>query len=186
MKELFYVLPVIESDEVMLKQIDESDLDELFSIYNNTKVFEFCGILPKHKKETVRKMIGHFQRDFNKKSRMKLGIYLKSSSKLVGIIECMDYKKKVQMITIGYYLAEEHWGKGIATKALSILTNYVFNETNIQRIQAEVMVENIVSKRVLLKNSYVLEGTIRQGGFWPSKGVIDYELYSILKKEYET
>ena len=90
------------------------------------------------------------------------------------------------MITIGYYLAEEHWGKGIATKALSILTNYVFNETNIQRIQAEVMVENMASKGVLLKNGYVLEGTIRQGGFWPSKGVIDYELYSILKKEYET
>ena len=181
MKAIFDVSPIIESDEILLQSISESDIDELFSIYDNENVFKYCGILPKHNKGTVKKMVGHFQRDFNKKSRMKLGIYLKSTSKLVGIIECMDYKKKVEMITIGYYLAEEYWGRGIASEALSMMTNYIFNETSIQRIQAEVMVENTASKQVLLKNGYRKEGTIRQGAFWPGKGIIDYEIYGILK-----
>lgn len=64
-------------------------------------------------------MIGHFERDYNKKSRVKWGIFTNSESdRLVGIIEAFDFNQKVNMVTIGYFLAESYWGKGIATRAV--------------------------------------------------------------------
>ncbi|MET3196689.1 RimJ/RimL family protein N-acetyltransferase [Bacillus sp. OAE603] len=88
------------------------------------------------------------------------------------------------MVTIGYYLAEEYWGCGIATEAVSVLLAFLFNEGNVNRIQAEVMPQNELSKKVLQKNGFLKEGTLRQATIWSGKGIVDLEIYSILKEEY--
>lgn len=182
---IFGEFPVLESNNLILKKIEKEDVQEVFEIYNNDKVFEFCGILPKHNIETVSKMIGHFERDYNKKSRIKLGIFLKNeNNKLIGIIEAMDFNQKVNMVTIGYFLAEEYWGKGIASEAVSILIKFLFENVDINRIQAEVMLANKASKRVLLKNGFIKEGLLRQAAFWSGRGIVDLEIFSILRRDY--
>lgn len=182
---IFGEFPVLESNNLILKKIEKEDVQEVFAIYNNDKVFEFCGILPKHNIENVGKMIGHFERDYNKKSRIKLGIFLKNeNNKLIGIIEAMDFNQKVNMVTIGYFLAEEYWGKGIASEAVSILIKFLFKNVDINRIQAEVMLANKASKRVLLKNGFTKEGLLRQAAFWSGRGIVDLEIFSILRGDY--
>ncbi|MNI24214.1 putative ribosomal N-acetyltransferase YdaF [compost metagenome] len=130
-------------------------------------------------------MIGHFERDYNKRSRVKWGIFANDESdRLLGIIEAQDFNQKVNMVSIGYFLAESHWGKGIATEAVQILLNYLFREVHVNRIQAEVMPLNETSKKVLLKNGFIKEGTLRQATLWSGKGIVDLEIYSILKADY--
>ena len=68
---IFGMFPVLESNNLILKKIEKEDVKEVFAIYNNDKVFEFCGILPKHNIDTVGNMIGHFERDYNTKRRIK-------------------------------------------------------------------------------------------------------------------
>lgn len=70
---VFDEFPIIKSDRFILKKIDANHLEDVFEIYSNDKVFEYCGIIPKHNKETVKSMIGHFERDFNKKVPSKMG-----------------------------------------------------------------------------------------------------------------
>ena len=106
-EKVFKQFPTLHSTNLQLRKIEESHIQELFAIYDNDIVFEYCGIIPKHNLQTVQKMIGHFERDYTKKSRIKWGIFEKSQSeKLLGIIEAMDFNQKVDMVTIGYYLAE--------------------------------------------------------------------------------
>jgi [ribosomal protein S5]-alanine N-acetyltransferase len=64
---VFEQFPILKSDDLVLKKIEVTHLDEVFGIYNNDRVFEYCGIIPKHNKETVKTMIGHFERDYHKK-----------------------------------------------------------------------------------------------------------------------
>ncbi len=182
---IFDKFPILESNNLILKQIESKDVQEVFSIYNNDKVFEFCGILPKNNINTVAKMIGHFERDYNKKSRVKWGIYSKiENDKLVGIIEAMDFKKKINMTTIGYYLAEEYWGRGIASDAVGLLIEFLFQTVGINRIQADVMLANEASKKVLLKNGFLKEGLLRQAALWAGKGIVDLEVYGIVRSDY--
>lgn len=47
---LYEDFPAIEGNRLSLKKIEVSHLDDVFSIYNNDRVFEYCGILPKHNK----------------------------------------------------------------------------------------------------------------------------------------
>ncbi|MED1785465.1 GNAT family protein [Brevibacillus fortis] len=183
---LFNQFPIRKSDEYTLKKIEEQHLDEVFEIYSNDNVFAYCGIIPKHKKETVKSMIGHFERDYLKKSRIKWGIFANDNPEhLLGIVEAFDFNQKVNMVTIGYFLSEAHWGKGIATEAVKILLPFLFMDVKINRIQAEVMPPNEISKKVLLKNGFTKEGTVRQATLWAGKGIVDLEIYGILKEDYE-
>jgi ribosomal-protein-alanine N-acetyltransferase len=186
LKAVFEQFPVLESPNLVLKKIEPEDWQGVYAIYNNDKVFTYCGIFPKHNLETVKSMIGHFDRDYRKKSRVKCGIYLKGEgNKLTGIIEAMDFNQKVNMVTIGYFLAEAYWGKGIASESVRILVKFLFEKVNLNRIQADVMPANEVSKKVFIKNGFIKEGTLRQANFWPGKGVVDLEIYGLLKEEYQ-
>ncbi|MNO24361.1 putative ribosomal N-acetyltransferase YdaF [compost metagenome] len=185
LEAVFGQFPILQSDDIVLKKIEDHHLDEVFEIYNNDKVFEYCGIIPKHNKDTVKNMIGHFERDYNKRSRVKWGIFYNSQpDRLMGIIEALDFNQKVNVVTIGYFLSESQWGKGIATETVNLLLNFLFMSVNVNRIQAEVMPLNENSKKVLLKNGFIKEGTLRQATLWSGKGIIDIEIYSILKEDY--
>jgi ribosomal-protein-alanine N-acetyltransferase len=182
---IFDRFPRLESKALVLKRIEKEDVNEVFAIYDNERVFEYCGILSKHNIKTVESMIGHFERDYNKKSRVKLGIFLKKEEeKLAGIIEIMDFNQRVEMVTVGYFLAEEYWGRGIASEALGILVKFLFEEVQVNRIHAEVMPANTASQKVLSKNGFIREGLLRQASFWPGKGVVDLEVFGMLREEY--
>lgn len=183
---VFGQFPILKSDTLTLKKVEEHHLEEVYDIYSNDTVFENCGIIPKYNKATVKNMIGHFERDFNKRSRIKWGIVTnEDSERVVGIMEAFDFNQKVNMATIGYFLAESQWGQGIAAEATRIVVKFLFEEVGVNRIQAEVMPANERSKRVLLKNGFIKEGTLRQASLWSGKGIVDLEIYGLLQEEYK-
>lgn len=62
---------------------------------------------------------------------------------------------------IGYWLGEPFWGRGIMTEAVGALTGYAFGAFDVGRLEAGVFSGNVASMRVLEKNGYTLEGTLR-------------------------
>ena len=66
---------------------------------------------------------------------------------------------------IGYWIAEDHWGKGIGTEAVSKMTNNAFSDTKIVRLCAPVYNPNKASMRVLEKCGYTLEAIHRKAAF---------------------
>ncbi len=82
---------------------------------------------------------------------------------------------------IGYWLGREHWGKGIATAAVNYLTDYVFERTDIVRLQADVYRGNDASARVLEKCGYVREGVLRKM-IYKNERFYDCLLYARIKE----
>lgn len=185
-KNPYEQFPHIVAEEVTLRKIVPSDLDSLFEIYSNEKLFQYSPVMLKKNKDTVANMIGHFERDFHKRKEIFLGICLNSDpNNIVGVAEMFDYSSDVNMITIGYRLNDRYWAKGIAAKTVKAMTDYLFKDIGINRIQAFVMPENIKSQQVLQRNGFVKEGIIRQGYVWKGHGVVDLILYSLLKADFE-
>ncbi len=87
-----------------------------------------------------------------------------------------------QTAELGYYIAEEYWGKGIMTEAVKQICEYVFAKSDIIRIYAEPFAYNIASCRVLEKVGFQYEGTLRSNAVKNGR-VIDMEMYSLLKAE---
>lgn len=83
---------------------------------------------------------------------------------------------------LGYYIAEEYWGKGIMTEAVRQICQYVFEKSDIIRIYAEPFAYNVASCRVLEKAGFRYEGTLRNNAVKNGK-VIDMKMYSLPKAE---
>ncbi|MGN0639215.1 MAG: GNAT family N-acetyltransferase [Huintestinicola sp.] len=81
---------------------------------------------------------------------------------------------------LGYYLAEEYWGRGIMTIAVRQLCEKLFAETDIIRIFAEPFDYNVGSRRVLEKAGFQLEGILKNNAFKNGK-VLDMALYAYTK-----
>ncbi len=63
---------------------------------------------------------------------------------------------------IGYWLAVEHWGKGIASEAARLVTEYAFDNLNLARLEAAVLESNGASARVLEKAGFRQHGKLRK------------------------
>ena len=87
-----------------------------------------------------------------------------------------------QTAELGYYIAEEYWGKGITTEAVKQICKYVFQRSDILRIYAEPFAHNLASCRVLEKAGFQCEGTLRSNAVKNGQ-VMDMRMYSFLKTE---
>jgi len=83
---------------------------------------------------------------------------------------------------IGYWLGEPFWGKGYATEAVNLLTQYAFDELKLVRIYAGVFAGNVASARVLKKAGYCLEAVLQSSVIKQGK-LLDQHLYSILNNK---
>ena len=183
-KDLFASYPYLQSDTLILRKIEKTDLDGMAEIYMNENLFRYTPGSARKTREAVENIIGHFERDFGKKKTLMLAICLANDpGRIVGIAEMFDYELVARMVTIGYRIHEAYWGRGIATGAVRLMTNYLFTEIGVNRVQAFVMPENTRSHGVLQNNGFTREGTIRQGYLWAGRGVVDLTLYSLLRSD---
>ncbi len=98
----------------------------------------------------------------------------------IGVFRQSNIHRKTA--ELGYYIAEEYWGKGIMTEAVNQICEYVFGNSDILRIYAEPFAYNAASCRVLEKAGFHYEGTLRNNALKNGK-VIDMKMYSLLKED---
>jgi len=82
---------------------------------------------------------------------------------------------------VGYWLGEPFWGRGIATRAVQALTQWVFATTPLVRLYAHVFEWNPASSRVLEKAGYSLEGRMRRSVVKNAQ-IIDQLIYAIVRE----
>jgi [ribosomal protein S5]-alanine N-acetyltransferase len=77
----------------------------------------------------------------------------------VGFVRGTDVER--YSAEIGYWLGSQHWGRGIMTEALTLVTAYAFESLNLLRLYALPFADNDASVRVLEKAGYAREGLLR-------------------------
>ncbi len=110
-----------------------------------------------------------------KKDKTKIGILHFFQTKFGGYSTVTE---------IGYMLLPDVRGKGYTTEAVKIIVDYLFLLKDIPRIQAIINENNLGSKRVLEKNGFIKEGTLRKMGFIRGQ-YLDGVMYSILREEWK-
>ena len=81
----------------------------------------------------------------------------------IGVYPQSDIHEKCA--EIDYWLAEEHWGKGIMPKAVEEIVVYGFRTFDIVRIFAQPFATNLKSHRVLEKTGFTLEARLKKSIF---------------------
>ena len=85
--------------------------------------------------------------------------------------------------TMGYSLEPRAWGRGIGTRAVSMLLDLAFGSGRMHRVECTIMVENEASRRLVERLGFTQEGRLRSLVEMPG-GRRDFYLYSILREEW--
>lgn len=141
----------IETERLILRAFEQSDLDDFFEYASVKGVGERAGWKHHESKEESQQILNSFINHDK-----TFAIVLKENSKVIGslgveeygmedaLTEFLEYKGR----EIGYVLSKEYWGKGIMTEAVKAIINYLFNELNLDFLICGYYDFNNKSKRV--------------------------------------
>ncbi|MAS81161.1 MAG: GNAT family N-acetyltransferase [Legionellales bacterium] len=119
----------------------------------------------------------------NSDNSILFGIFL--DQKHVGNIKIGPVNCYHLHADVSYFIgSREAWGKGLATEAVGRVTQFAFEELELNKCNAGVYSGNPGSSRVLEKVGYKLEGCLKNELKGPA-GWEDHLLYGYLREEYE-
>jgi RimJ/RimL family protein N-acetyltransferase len=90
-----------------------------------------------------------------------------------------------QIAEISYFVRESARGRGLATRAVRLVSRWAFDDLGIQRIELRVHPENNASRRVAEKAGFVFEGTERASRAWPDGTRFDSLLFSLIPGDHQ-
>ena len=139
-----------------MKEVTQADLPGLQELVNSPRVYRYLPtFLFEQKYADLRYVIDHLYDECWKESIL-LGVFIEEE--FCGLAEMYGYRPPIHKISVGYRLLERFWGRGIASEALGMMIDYLYNDTDIEIITASTMVENRASANVLMKNGFDLVG----------------------------
>ncbi|MCJ2540954.1 MAG: GNAT family N-acetyltransferase, partial [Candidatus Thermoplasmatota archaeon] len=88
------------------------------------------------------------------------------------------------VVEIGYFVAEDHQGHGLMTRAVGAFVDHLFLEEGMNRVSARIMTENGRSRALVERLGLSLEGVHREE--YKLRGEYkDMTVYSILRPEWK-
>jgi RimJ/RimL family protein N-acetyltransferase len=165
---------LLEGRNVNLRVAEKDDLPLIAEWLNNHEFFNYAPFPQKSRAELER------QYDILP-SESKWFIVEKKDRSRVGLVY---HELEGSQMEIGYALLPSERNKGYGTEAITIIVDYLFLTRQIVRIQATTDLKNKASCRVLERNGFKCEGTIRKAGFVRGQWRDEY-LYSILREEWK-
>ncbi|KAH9682585.1 N-acetyltransferase domain-containing protein [Citrus sinensis] len=146
------------SSDISLRLLDLSDIDDFMVWASDEKVTRFCSFDSYTSKEDG---INYIK---NTVSRHPWYRAICVNNRPVGSISVTANSGNDKCRgELGYVLAADYWGKGIATKAVKMVANTIFDEwPHLERLEALVVVDNAGSQRVLEKAGFKREAVLRK------------------------
>ncbi len=166
-------IPVIESKQFILRPFKQKDAQSLKKYINNEKIYKNTLHIPyPYTIKDARKWLKKVLKQRKKKNPNQINFAIDMDSQVVGSIGLKEIEG--HKAELGYWLAEKHWGKGIMTEAVKIVTNFGFDKLGLRRIYAYVFTFNKGSIRVLEKAGYKQEGILKKHVKKEDKFMDDY------------
>lgn len=132
--------------------------------------------------EDSRNFINSAKMNFVAKGMFTFGIFFEH--RLVGIIGTHEVDRDNQKTSLGYWLAEDCQGKGVMTRAVSGILEFLFKKEGMNRIEIRCATGNLKSRAIPERLGFQHEGSMRQAE-WLYHRFVDHEVYSLLKADWK-
>jgi len=178
---LFDPFPDIDTPRLHLRAVTRADAEDMLRINADLEVIRFLARPPAASIDAIFEKIDSIQDDV----RTESAISWKLADPVTGAygggagLKCWD--KTHRRAEVGYVLARERWGQGLATEALVPILRFGFERMNLHSVEARIHPDNGASRRVVEKLGFVQEGYLRESYFNTACGAFeDTVVYSRL------
>ena len=162
----------------------------LYSIFfSSYLVVEFYDLAIFSDISQAKELVSLFNSRFESNLGIRWAIRIESESCLIGTCGFNSWNSKMKNAVIGYELTPSHWGKGYAQESVRAIVEAAFSGMlpceSIHRIQADTVLGNKGSEKLLTGVGFKEEGLRRDAGFWKNR-FHDLKCFGLLKHEFTT
>ncbi len=175
----------LENEILKLRAVEPDDLEKLYAWENDTLLWLVGNTRQPVSKFAIKQYVIDADKDIFDSRQLRLMITHKLSGKTVGTVDLFDYDIYNSRVALGLFVESQFQGKGIATQALHLIEDYVFNFLHINQLYCHISAQNTVSRNMFEKESYINSGILHN---WikTSHGYEDilvFQRFSIDKKQ---
>ncbi|MBK1813295.1 GNAT family N-acetyltransferase [Clostridium sp. YIM B02505] len=182
-KRFFDVFPDLESQRLIFRKVEASDVEDIFDIFSDPEVAKYDFFTPINTKEKAFLIIDNYQSEFISKEEITWGIVRKEDKKLIGYLSLGNFDEEAKSCEIGYGLNREYWNKGYGTEAIKTLIKFAFEKVKVNRIEATVTFGNVASVKALIKSGFLQEGILRERTMIKGE-LVDDVILALLRRDY--
>jgi RimJ/RimL family protein N-acetyltransferase len=162
---------------ITLEPLSAAHIGDLEELVTDPDVLRFTRIPSPVPPGFAQSWIGVY--DAGRRDGTKEGFAVLDDGSFVGLAVAPRIDRTSRTAELGYTVMPAARGRGIATEALRLLTEWTFAETGAVRLELVIGVANEASKKVAARCGYEREGILRS--LYVTPGVReDTELWSLL------
>ena len=175
--------PRLETPRLILRRAAMRDAQDVFAYASDPEVARYVLWEAHRTIGDSRHLLRCLLREYREGRPSNFVIEEKSSGHVIGTIGYMNWKPENASVEVGYSLARDCWGRGLATEALGAVLRHSFENLKVHRVEALHDVRNPASGRVMEKCGMKKEGVVRacarNKGEW-----VDAALWAILAEDW--
>lgn len=180
----------LETQRLILRPLRSEDAQAVFDNWaSDPEVTKFLTWPTHQSVDVTQRVIDGWVARYCRPDFYQWGIVLKpeafdgSDGQPIGTISTVYGDDCIQMVEIGYCIGRKWWNKGITSEALRAVIAFLFEQVEVNRIEARHDPNNPHSGMVMAHCGMKFEGTLRQASR-NNQGIVDSCCYSILRSEY--
>jgi len=149
---------ILETKRLTLRRLNMDDLDGLVALYHSPDVRKFYSEGIPSYEETKQELEWMINTCYVKYGFGMWATIEKATGKFIGRCGLTPMNiEGYEEIEVGYMLAKEYWGHGLATEAAQAILQYGFEQVGLSRLICVINPGNEASSKVAMKIGMKLE-----------------------------
>lgn len=186
MKEnnIFLTFPVIKCKRIILRKMRMKDANAIYNLLSDAKIVKYLGTNRHKNLNETKKYIKFCIHSYKYHGTGEYLMVLKDTCRVIGLCGFRSWDKYNRKAELSGCVERGYQGKNFIYEAITRLMTICFKKMGMNRLEGQIMPQNIPSVKLLSKIGMRYEGTLRKVYYYKNR-FHDLKVYSILKKEAE-
>ncbi|GEO02374.1 50S ribosomal protein L7 serine acetyltransferase [Adhaeribacter aerolatus] len=176
------------TERLRLRTYQEADAEAFLTLIQENKT-RLAPSFPSRVRVTNRseealRLIKRFRVDWQLGQVYAFGIWRKEQNVYIGDISLKNFDNSIPKAEVGYYLAAASEGRGYCTEALRAVTNFAFEQLDVNKLYIRCSLGNNRSYALAERCGYQREGLVRHDFRDHTRQLIDVYYYGITRPDY--
>lgn len=172
----------ISDGEIRLRLRTDADLPAIVAACQDPEIPRWTRVPDDYTEEAAREWAVQARTDAEAGNGIHLLVVDARTDELLGSAGLVHVDWEEGRAEVGYWMAREARGRGVATRAVRLVSIWSLENLPIERLQIHAEPDNHPSRRVAERAGYTFEGVLRS--FFVNKGIRrDAASYSLIRGE---
>jgi len=155
-------------NEYILRALEPNDLDLLYDIENDKSLWKYSNTSSPFSKHSLKKFIENSHLDIVEHKQIRL-VLSDIKNTAFGFIDLFKYDMINRRAGVGIIIFKKYRSKGLGSKSLILIEEYVAKHIPIHQLYANISTENFESIKLFEKHGYLKVGNKKDWIFYNNK-----------------